>query len=271
MQGGRLTVRIHTSHSRTVTLKYCLADTTLTTYTSKPTLKLTATNHCLILWCTSQSTPHPRIRDGATLFKAATCDKVVVFCADLFRLPYHYDMQAVVRNTLETYILTCPGVWKDVAKRPLFYLMQGYHLRSNDPFTDAMKRAIGMDLFSTKPPYHSYGHEVSMDIVSEEVLETARVGSDKLAEEFTELRRDLQSATFILPYYCRKRSKGVEEFATLIVTRIVQQYLDAASFTFSAIPVDRDLASFVELNEVCEAGDLDRAMRRDPGSRPSWM
>jgi hypothetical protein len=42
--------------------------------------------------------------------KAATCGKVVVFCADLFRLPDHYDMQAVVRNKLETNILTCPGV-----------------------------------------------------------------------------------------------------------------------------------------------------------------
>ena len=44
----------------------------------------------------------------------------------------------------------------------------------------------------------------------------------------------------------------------------VSNFIEAASFTFLVIPVDWNLTSFVELTEVCETGDLNRAMRRDP-------
>jgi hypothetical protein len=56
---------------------------------------------------------------------------------------------------LERRFLDLPGLWKDVARIPRFYLGVSFHLQSDDIFVDAMKQAVGRGCVQRDVRYNS--------------------------------------------------------------------------------------------------------------------
>jgi hypothetical protein len=63
--------------------------------------------------------------------------------AKLLALAEYYLLVPVVAKRLDKYIRTVPGLWKDIAKEPTYYLAVGDKPHSYQSFAGAMRHYIG--------------------------------------------------------------------------------------------------------------------------------